>query len=169
MKAEPTEVASRASAATDPPGKPAFPPRFPKRFAAPLVATALAVVIGASLLQLPFDGLQASFFDVATQATAWRPRTVPMALVAYDDSASRRFGDPDRIPVGVLIATVETIARQRPRAVLVLGPLDDRTYRNDELEALGRAFEPLGDVYVGFTDDSALGRSIPGMDRLAGR
>jgi signal transduction histidine kinase len=142
---------------------------LPRTFTAHLVASVLAIVIAASLLQLPFDGLQSTLFDASSRASAWRPRRLPMALVAYDDASSRRFGDPDRIPVAVLVATVHHVLRDRPRAVLILGAIDDRSYRNDELEALAQAFAPYPEVYVGFTDDGALGRSIPGMARLAGR
>jgi signal transduction histidine kinase len=169
VKAESSESTAREPLPGAPAGKVGFFARLPRKFTAHLVASVLAIVIGANLLQLPFDGLRSTLFDAASRASAWRPRSLPMALVAYDDASSRRFGDPDRIPVAVLVATVHNVVRDGPRAVLVLGAVDDRSYRNDELEALAQAFAPYPDVYVGFTDDGALGRSIPGMGRLAGR
>lgn len=140
-----------------------------RRYSPYVVATVLALAIAVSLLQLSFDGLLATVFDGALRFGVLRTRTLPMALVPYDDASAHRFHDPDRIPVAALVATVQTILLQKPETILVLGNLDDRGYRNEELEAIAEAFAPYPNVYVGFTDDGALGRSMPGMSALAGR
>lgn len=148
----------------------AGPPRRDwKRYTPTAIATGLAVVIAATLLQLPFDGLLAAVFDGAERLSVLRARDLPMAVVSYDDASGRRFGDPERIPVAALVATVEAIVREGPEAVLVLGPIDDRAYRPEELETLAAALTRHRNVYVGFTDDGALGRSVPGMASMAGR
>ncbi len=146
-----------------------MPKGYRRALGANVIATVLALAIAASLLQLPFDGLLAAAFDATARLGALRTRDLPMALVTYDDASSRRFQDPDRIPIAALVATLETIQQQRPKAVLLLGTIDDRSYRSEELEALATALAPMANVYVGFTDDGALGRSVPGMAALAGR
>jgi signal transduction histidine kinase len=158
-----------AAAPADAPLSGRFSARVRKRLTAQVVATVLAVAIALSLLQLPFDGLLAAAFDFAARVNVLRDRDLPMALVPYDDASSRRFGDPDRIPLTPLLETVHRVAAQKPAAILVLGAIDDRAYRNEELEAMARGLEEYPNTYVGFTDDGALGRSIPGMNVLAGR
>ncbi len=144
--------------------------RFPKRegaikqqskWATHVSASVLVTVFVVALGQFSLDGLNGVLVD-ALFRTHWKKSPVTsISLVAYDDASSRRFGGSLKIPVEEMIASIEHIKNDQPRAIAVIGSINERDYSDQEIEALAKCFAKTESDYIGFLDDDSLGNPPP--------
>lgn len=90
-----------------------------------------------------------------------RPAHKQIVLIAYDDRSSlRHFGSP-KIPSRDLLQLFEILAQEKPKAVGLLIPVNEKQYSSADLEQLAGAFSRVPHVLMGYLDESNLGKPGP--------
>ncbi len=126
-----------------------------------LSATLLVSIFVLAMGQFALDGLNGILVDGLFR-TRWKKNPVPdIALIAYDDVASRRYGGSLKFPVDEITATIEHIKADSPRAIALIGSINERDYSEQEIAALAKCFAKTESDYVGFLDDDSLGNPPP--------
>jgi len=124
-----------------------------------LSASILGLLFVFSLCQFDLDGLKGILFDGLVR-TQWVKMPDPaIQLVAYDDESSRRHESSARVPAQEIVALLNSLEAESPRAVALLLPVNEKLYSDGELEQIGRSLLKIENSFIGYTDDDSLGKA----------
>ncbi len=124
-------------------------------------ATALAVLFVVALSQFDLDGLRGILLD-ALMRSQWHHSPHPdLRLVAFDERSASRYENSAKIPVEELAQVLESLAAEKPKAVALIGPFNERRYTSSELALLAKALQRVAYPFIGYTDDESLGKNPP--------
>ncbi len=123
-----------------------------------LSASILGLLFVFSLCQFDLDGLKGILFDGIVRTQRAKQADPTIQLIAYDDESSRRYESSVRMPAQEIVALLNTLAAEGPRAVALLLPINEKIYSDDELERIGQAILKIDNSFIGYTDDESLGK-----------
>lgn len=126
-----------------------------------LSASILGLLFVFSLCQFELDGLKGILFDGLVRTERTKKPDPAIQLVAYDDESSRRHESSQRVPAEEIIAVLNALAGESPRAVALLLPINEKLYSDAELTQIGRALLKIENSFIGYTDDDSLGKAPP--------
>lgn len=129
-------------------------------------ATALAVAFVVLLSQFELDGLKGLLVDALFRGRIGVTPNTDIRLIGYDDNAAARYDEGSKVPVEELVQVIEGLAQDKPKAVALLGAINERRYTPTELALLGKALSKIPHAYIGYLDDESLGKNPP--SELAG-
>lgn len=139
------------------------------RLYAHLSVSAIAILLQIVLFQFDFEGFRGTLVDLFFRTQFWSSPHPDIRLVAFDEASSRFYNGTTRLPAVEIAQVFAQLAQDRPKAVILLGTLNERYYGEAELQLLARSFERLPVAYAGYVDDETLGKSQPAQLQLAGR
>lgn len=126
-----------------------------------LSATIMTVVFVFAMSQFEFHSLKGLLVDVQFRLSLTKDPHQSLALIAYDDDSNVRYEGTSRIPPEELVLLFNALEAERPLAVAVLGPVNEKTYTESELNQIAQSFAKIPNTFVGYTDDESLGKNAP--------
>src|SRR5688572_9984084 len=103
-----------------------------------LSATVLGILFVFTLSQFNLDGLKGILVD-ALYRTQWWSRPDPsISLIAYDDQSSRRYDSGRKFPAEEIVQILDFLAEEKPLAVAILAPINEKLYSDTELALIGK-------------------------------
>lgn len=126
-----------------------------------LSASLLAVVCVFIFFQFDLLGLRGFLVDALFRTQWWSAPHPDIKLIAYNDESSARYEGSTKIPVEELVKIFDILSAEKPLAVAVLAPINDKVYSENELTTLSQAFFKIPNTFVGYTDDESLGKYTP--------
>lgn len=131
------------------------------KFFSHLSATVLTMVFIFGLFHADLQGLQGVLIDMLFR-TQWSSSPHPaISIVAYNEESASRYQGSHKIPAEELLSTILEINNDRPLAIALVAPLNEKLYSDTELSQLSHVFSKVAHMYVGYTDNESLGRNAP--------
>lgn len=131
------------------------------KFFSHLSATGLTIVFIFGLFHADLQGLQGVLIDMLFR-TQWSSSPHPaISIVAYNEESASRYQGSHKIPAEELLSTILEINNDRPLAIALVAPLNEKLYSDTELSQLSHVFSKVAHMYVGYTDNESLGRNAP--------
>ncbi len=126
-----------------------------------LSASLLAVVCVFIFFQFDLLGLRGFLVDGLFRSQ-WKSFTHPdIKLISYNDESSARYEGSTKLPVEEVSKLFDVLAKEKPLAVALLIPMNDKIYSESEFSVLAQSFAKIQNVFVGYTDDESLGKYAP--------
>lgn len=126
-----------------------------------LSATIMTVIFVFAMSQFEFHSLKGLLVDVEFRLKMGRDPHPGISLIAYDDDSNVRYEGTSRIPAEELALLFDALAEEHPLAVAVLGPVNEKTYTDSELNLMANSFAKVPNTFIGYMDDESLGKNAP--------
>lgn len=137
----------------------------PSKSRSALVSHSSVSLLGAlfvlAIFQFQMDGFKGILVDIQFRLHFWKSPHPAIALIAYDDASFPRYGESNKIPSEEIVKVFERLAEEKPKAVALIAPLNEKLYSNAELTAIAQSFNKVPNTLVGYIDDESLARSAP--------
>jgi signal transduction histidine kinase len=131
------------------------------RFFSHLSASFLVLLFVGGLSQFHLAGLNGILVDGLFRAQVWGKPNPDIALIAYDDSAGRRHVGTLKMPADELVGVLNKLKGEQPKAVGLIGAINERDYSENDLRSLATALSQIPNSVVGYLDDDSLGNPPP--------
>lgn len=125
-----------------------------------LSVSVLTVFLALGLFQAEFDGFKGLLIDGLFRILPSSGANPNIKLVGYDNESAAPYQVTHKIPADELIQTIKIIAEDKPLAIALIAPVNEKLYSEKELGDLAKAFEKTN-MFIGYTDSQSLGKNLP--------
>lgn len=130
-----------------------------------LTVSALSVILIFTISQFTLDGLKGLLADMLFRTQWWNERHPDVMVVSYEPTIIGPPARSPKFPVDDLVRAFEVLKSENPKAVGVLGPINEKNYSEVELSIVADALKSIPNSFVGYTDDETLGKPTPNVFR----
>ncbi len=131
------------------------------KFFSHLSATLLTLFFIAGMFQSDLQSLRGILIDGLFRTQLSSKPHPAISLVAYDQESSARYQGSKKIPSKELIQTISIITQDKPLAIALLAPINEKYYSDAELTQMAQIFSTVSHMYIGYTDSESLGKNPP--------